>query len=130
MLEFNKEKYNLLRQDNGYSHQDIVDILNNQGIEVKIDTVKNWTRKTKKTVPEYEKISALADLFGIPSLHLFVDGEKELEKNISIEMKLHPEKYMKYFEKEIRSDIYSDIIDSLEQMDDQKLSAIVTLIKG
>lgn len=131
MLEFDKEKYNKLRKDLGYSHEHIKNYLENScGIETSIDTIKNWTRTSKKVVPSYERISALAELFGIPSLHLFVDGDKELENNIKHELKLNPEKYKKYFEKNIKSDVYADILNKLDTLDDEKLSAVSTIIKG
>lgn len=130
MLEFDKEKYNNMRRDNKFSHQYIADYLSRIGIQTSLDTVKNWTRSKSKVVPEYEKIAALADLFGVPSLHLFTDGEKELEKNIKIELQLNPEKYRKYFEKEVRSDTYQDILDELDNMTNEQLSALRTLIIG
>lgn len=131
MLEFDKKKYNDLREANNYSHEYIMDYLKNRGIEVKsLDTVKNWTRKAKSPTPGYEKVSALAELFGIPSLHLFVDGEKELEKNIKLELHFNPEKYRKYFEKQVKSEAYREIIEKLERMDNEKLGAVMTIIKN
>lgn len=131
MLEFDREKFRKLYKDNGYNYKTLAETLTDSyGIDTKEPTVKSWMTKKNPSTPEYERISAMADLFGVPSLQLFTDGERELEKNIEIELKLNPEKYKKYFERDIKSEQYSEIINALESMDEAKLQAIMTLIKG
>jgi len=130
MLEFDRNKFKKLMKGT-YTYSELSDILTNSyGIDTKESTIKSWARNAKPKTPEYEKIAALADLFGVPSLHLFTDGEKELEKNIKIELQLNPEKYRKYFEKEVRSETYQDILDELDNMTNEQLSALRTLITG
>jgi len=130
MLEFDREKFKSLAKGT-YKYSEIADILTNSyGINTTENTIKAWMRNKNPNVPEYERIAALSDLFGVPSLHLFTDGEKELEKNIKKELQLNPEKYRKYFEKEVRSDTYQDILDELDNMTNEQLSALRTLITG
>lgn len=79
-MKFNTHYFNQLRQDKGYSQKDLVSLLESKGVGITLDGIKAWTRKGASTIPDFQKIYALAEIFEVDPMSFFEEGSKYLSK--------------------------------------------------
>lgn len=130
MLELNKTKLKELLKSNGKTYLDIAEELTALDVPTSESAVKSWFKKENAKTPDYKKISLLAEIFNIPSLTLYINGDKELEKNVKLEILANPSKYEKYLNNKSVSNKYCEILAKLEKLDNQKLQAITTILEN
>jgi phage repressor protein C with HTH and peptisase S24 domain len=81
-MTFEKEYYKKLMNDKELTYSSLIKEFANRGYDIKMDTVKSWTRTINPNMPDFKNITVLSEIFDVNPLSFINDKKTNKYKNI------------------------------------------------